>query len=150
MDSLWVFIAGVLVFLMQAGCDARIWLNQVEERRQHRRTSQTLQSESWPFSWSATASHTAVIQAAVTGLAGGRSLSGVDLFDMSGGLSGARLLLRCICRHRFCDYRFSLAERTKFSTYLIFMSLLPRLSIHCCPLHGAGTNCSNINWRCRL
>ena len=125
MDNLWVFIAGVLVFLMQAGfamlesgltrsknvgnimaknlADAAIGIMAFFLVGYGLAYGGDSGSSDW-FGWGAFA------------------LSGVDLFDISGGLSGATdfFFQAVFAATAVTIASGALAERTKFSTYLIF------------------------------
>ncbi len=125
MDNLWVFIAGVLVFLMQAGfamlesgltrsknvgnimaknlADAAIGIMAFFLVGYGLAYGGDSGSGDW-FGW------------------GSFALSGVDLFDMSGGLSGATdfFFQAVFAATAVTIASGALAERTKFSTYLIF------------------------------
>ena len=139
MDNLWVFIAGVLVFLMQAGfamlesgltrsknvgnimaknlADAAIGIMAFFLVGYGIAYGGDSASNDW-FGW------------------GSFALSGVDLFDISGGLSGATdfFFQSVFAATAVTIASGALAERTKFSTYLIF-SLLTTAIIYPVVVH---------------
>ena len=138
MDNLWVFIAGVLVFICKQARNARVEYHAIKNVSNIMAKNLAdaaigimafflvgygiayggdSASNDW-FGW------------------GSFALSGVDLFDISGGLSGATdfFFQSVFAATAVTIASGALAERTKFSTYLIF-SLLTTAIIYPVVVH---------------
>ena len=125
MDNLWVFIAGVLVFLMQAG------FAMLESGLTRSKNVGNIMAKNLADAAIGIMAFFLVGYGIAYGGDSGSgdwvgwgsfALSGVDLFDISGGLSGATdfFFQAVFAATAVTIASGALAERTKFSTYLIF------------------------------
>ncbi|HIF65930.1 MAG TPA: ammonium transporter [Acidimicrobiia bacterium] len=139
MDNLWVFIAGVLVFLMQAG------FAMLESGLTRSKNVGNIMAKNLADAAIGIMAFFLVGYGLAYGSDSGSSdlfgwgsfaLSGVDLFDMSEGLSGATdfFFQAVFAATAVTIASGALAERTKFSAYLIF-SLLTTAIIYPIVVH---------------